>query len=825
MNRFLLLICIVALSFTNSFSQSIGFSGTQATSCFSPTVCPIRIIITGDAGGAVSNTIKLTFTSTTNSSKVYIISLSGNLQDIAMNINPSNIQSSVSGAGSTTVNYVSPGTATTLPNDIYTIRASYQRVNGGLTITSPILTSRFWVTTPTPIINTPKVSSTKNLLAVNVTIPSYVRDSLPSLMAGSKKIIIADTFNNSYTLTLTDTTATNFVLDLHHINSLSTNVVSTSISSTITTDSLPDGFYKFYFSYRDGRPHSVATDSTTFKLKTFTTPPVISYPTPTTIFNSSTPFKVNYFLPDTLGSSAAISLISNSNSYNFPINAQSYTTMQWTPSTNIPDGRYSVKLSYYDIALNPPGTTSVDSILIKTKSATPNIISPIDGAVVNTIVYKDTITEVAAVADTLSISGFSTAGLYQLRKFALNANNLSNSMNYNLKTDPSDGVNTLSLTGAAVLPDGNYQLTRKHQDVFGNPYVTSNSVNITVKTATKSPLLIAPLSNSTNSNLLTIRFVLPDKALSNSAKLIFTNGTNSYQINLTPQDVSSIQSFTWDITASPVNNLISSFSSNLTNGLPSGLYDISLQYQDFVGNPVQSSIQTSVKIVAIPTSISGNLSFCKGDSVLLTSSVANTYLWSNGATSRSISVKQPGFYSVKVTYDNNQTGASDSVEIKEYPKPITPIIQADKNFNLVSSATYGNLWYLNGIFNNDTTVSIKPTQSNLYTVKTIQNGCVSAMSLGYYYLVTNLLSLSGSEFIKLSPNPFITNLNLSYNINGYQKLNMEVFDFATGMKLVSKKGLNAGMSVYLGQLPSGVYIVKLSSTDNKIVHQFKMIKQ
>jgi hypothetical protein len=802
------------------FSQTITWSSTQPTSCVSTVGCALSFTI---SESPYANTVKVTFTSLTNES-VYIQYLTGSSSTYAVTYKPSNFAVATNFASPTNiVSSVAPTNTTVLPNDNYAVKVSYTRTTGGTVVTSTIKNIMIWTLTPQPKIDAPNNSFTSSNMLVKLNIPGYVPDSLPTVRANSKKIVIKDSLSNTYTLTLLDTT-TRLILNTKQLSTTSAILSQTNSPSTLL-DSLPDGKYKMYFSYQDALSHPVSTDSTSFTLKTFTKPAQIITPTAGSVFTSNTPFKLKYYFPDTLASAAFVNIASPTQNINYPIVTTTRSSLEWAPENSLPDGKYSVKLSYMDFLLNPVAITTVDSILIKTKSATPTILSPLNGSVINTIYYKDTLSEVSSIPDTLSIIGYSTAGLYQERKFAFNLNNLSSVLNYNLNTDPSDGLNTLSLTGTPSLPDGNYLLTRKHQDVFGNPYATSNSVNITVKTATKVPLLISPQSNSTTSNLLTISFVLPDKALTNTAKLIFTNGTNAYQINLNPQDVSSIQSFTWDITASPVNNLISSFSSNLNNGLPSGLYDISLQYQDYVGNPLQSSIQTSVKIVARTISISGNLSFCKGDSVILTASIGNSYLWSNGVTSRSITVKQPGFYSVKVTYDNNQLGVSDSIEIKEFPKPTTPTIRTDQNFNLVSSAPYGNLWYSNGLFNNDTSASIKPSQSNLYTVKTIQNGCASAMSSGYYYLVTNLLSLTGSEFIKLTPNPFITHLNLGYNINGYQKLNMELFDFATGMKLFSKKGLNSGMSVYLGQLSSGIYIVKLSSSDDKVVHQFKMIKQ
>jgi hypothetical protein len=91
-------------------------------------------------------------------------------------------------------------------------------------------------------------------------------------------------------------------------------------------------------------------------------------------------------------------------------------------------------------------------------------------------------------------------------------------------------------------------------------------------------------------------------------------------------------------------------------------------------------------------------------------------------------------------------------------------------------------------------------------------------------LVTDVINLSANEFIKLAPNPFINQLNFDFVVKGYQRLNIEVYDLATGMKVATKQNLTAGMPIYLGQLSAGTYVIKVSSTDNKISYQFKMVK-
>ena len=98
------------------------------------------------------------------------------------------------------------------------------------------------------------------------------------------------------------------------------------------------------------------------------------------------------------------------------------------------------------------------------------------------------------------------------------------------------------------------------------------------------------------------------------------------------------------------------------------------------------------------------------------------------------------------------------------------------------------------------------------------------MSSAYYYLVTDIINLSKDEFIKLAPNPFINQLNFDFVVKGYQKLNIEVFDIATGTKVASQPNLTAGSRITLGQLSAGSYVIKITSTDNKISYQFKMVK-
>jgi hypothetical protein len=162
------------------------------------------------------------------------------------------------------------------------------------------------------------------------------------------------------------------------------------------------------------------------------------------------------------------------------------------------------------------------------------------------------------------------------------------------------------------------------------------------------------------------------------------------------------------------------------------------------------------------------------------------------------------------------------------PIPPAPQLIRDSANNLVSNYAT-NIWALNGTplqqFNwPGTNVKlIKPTASGNYTVSTVQKGCYSLKS-SYYYLITDIINISKDEFIKLAPNPFINQLNFDFVVKGYQKLNIEVYDVATGSKVANQQNIPAGTKIQLGQLARGTYIVRVTSSDNKIAQQFKMVK-
>ena len=151
-------------------------------------------------------------------------------------------------------------------------------------------------------------------------------------------------------------------------------------------------------------------------------------------------------------------------------------------------------------------------------------------------------------------------------------------------------------------------------------------------------------------------------------------------------------------------------------------------------------------------------------------------------------------------------------------------LSRDTANNLVSSVALKSIWYKDGLSLNDTTQKFKPNLAGSYTVKATSLGCSSVLSAPYYYLVTDIIKLSQDEFIKLAPNPFYNQINFDFVIRGYQKLNIDIYDITTGARVDFKQNITAGSPLQFTQLPRGTYIFRVSSTDNKILHQFKIVK-
>lgn len=94
-------------------------------------------------------------------------------------------------------------------------------------------------------------------------------------------------------------------------------------------------------------------------------------------------------------------------------------------------------------------------------------------------------------------------------------------------------------------------------------------------------------------------------------------------------------------------------------------------------------------------SVNGELNFCQGESVTLTSSSASGYAWTNGSNSQSVVVTQTGSYSVAIQgVCGTFSSASVVVDVLPAPTPVASGTTGPNPSTLQLSATGSNLsWY------------------------------------------------------------------------------------------------------------------------------------
>src|SRR5690606_38195020 len=88
-------------------------------------------------------------------------------------------------------------------------------------------------------------------------------------------------------------------------------------------------------------------------------------------------------------------------------------------------------------------------------------------------------------------------------------------------------------------------------------------------------------------------------------------------------------------------------------------------------DPLKVTVNPNNKVVVTQL---GDLTFCEGDTLILSVVNEGKYLWNTGATSRTLKITKSGKYSVQVTNDDNCISNSEVFDVTVNPLP-KPTIQ------------------------------------------------------------------------------------------------------------------------------------------------------
>lgn len=234
-------------------------------------------------------------------------------------------------------------------------------------------------------------------------------------------------------------------------------------------------------------------------------------------------------------------------------------------------------------------------------------------------------------------------------------------------------------------------------------------------------------------------------------------------------------------TTSSVNVSVSGkYSVKISNGICEAEADVDV----VVGNELKPSI-------------TGNTNICQGESTTLTVNESfDTYTWSDGQTGKSISVSQPGTYSVTVKKGN--CSAVASVEVKgngglTVQTDIKPVSCAGSdgsvNLTVSGSTAYTILWS-----SGETTSSITGKPSGDYTYTLYYGSCEQ----------------NGSVFIPSGPDVIIADVVVEpVSCDGQEKGKISLFNIHNGAApyTITLDGLPAGETI--SELEAGEYLLTI----------------
>jgi len=234
-------------------------------------------------------------------------------------------------------------------------------------------------------------------------------------------------------------------------------------------------------------------------------------------------------------------------------------------------------------------------------------------------------------------------------------------------------------------------------------------------------------------------------------------------------------------------------------------YDMKVKSLGCPSARVEVPITTQAAPKASITPTGDKINICEGipKDLIANAGTNYTYQWLKdgvaitGANQATYKVSQAGAYSVVVS-DNGLCNATSSVVSASVLLPIS--VPITFNGSVLSISSGGNpTWYVDGVIvNGANSITLSPTKSGTYTVKSTDiNGCL-ATSLEYVLTITAVEEEISTEVsAKIFPNPATDKFRVEYRTPERPKsVQAEIINLL-GLTLTSKN---------LSRQPNGVYI-------------------
>ncbi len=253
-----------------------------------------------------------------------------------------------------------------------------------------------------------------------------------------------------------------------------------------------------------------------------------------------------------------------------------------------------------------------------------------------------------------------------------------------------------------------------------------------------------------------------------------------------------------------------------------------------------NTITVNVSNAPLPTvQATGSLSLCQGDSVVLTASTSDSYLWSpNGETTQSITVHTAATYYVTTTNANACDGVGQSANevVAVTPQPTASATYVINNGNTIvftntSTSATSYSWDF-GDFNSSSAQN--PTHVfadfNNYTVvlTAINGGCHDTISFNIANLSVKELAKDNSMTVSIFPNPMTEMGTILVDVKEFSPISIVITDNKGAIvNEVLNQNLEAGkheISLDTNNFENGLYYVIVRTSKSNNITKINVIK-
>ncbi len=269
----------------------------------------------------------------------------------------------------------------------------------------------------------------------------------------------------------------------------------------------------------------------------------------------------------------------------------------------------------------------------------------------------------------------------------------------------------------------------------------------------------------------------------------------------------------------------------------SGNYTVTVTTATCTSTTTPIAVTVNPKPTASVTA-GGPTAVCQPNTVLLTASAGSSWLWSNGATTQSITVSTSGNYSVTVTNANGcVSDASGAVPVTVSPQPavsisaapytrLLPGLKTTLTANVTPPGTYNYIWFKNGVVVPGATgssIQVNLDQLGNYSVRVTNAGNCSNTS--------SLINIADSVSAKLFilPNPNRGQFDVIYHSSTATNTHtLRIFDAKGALAYSNSYPINGPyqrMAVDMRSKGKGTYIVALFNNSGKKVASGKVVIQ